>query len=164
MRSPVIAFSIFAAATVGPSLVSGAPAAPAPPLPDTKGLTGHLPVVGGGLGSLPTGPNNHVGRAFQDPTDAPTPPSSSTVEGFQATDGKKHKKTHHHSRANNDKTAGGNAFSGGTSDSSGGTIVNENEDDATTLTNTNASEYTHLITFFCGANFPQRHRWCSWRL
>ena len=150
MRSPVIAFSIFAAATVGPSLVSGAPAAPS--LPNTAGITKLVPVAGGAVGGgLPTGPNNHVGRAFQDPTDSQIPPSTSGVEGFQATsDNKKHKKLHHHSsRATNDKTAGGNAYSGGTSDSSGGTIVNENEDDATTLDNDNASKSASLVIQVC---------------
>ena len=152
MRRPVIAFSIFAAATVGPSLVSGAPVGPAPPLPDTGGLAGHVPGVGGGLpGGLPTGTGHRARRAFQDPTDSQIPPSTSGVEGFQATsDNKKHKKLHHHSsRATNDKTAGGNAYSGGTSDSSGGTIVNENEDDATTLDNDNASKSASLVIQVC---------------
>lgn len=142
MRSPVIAFSIFAAATVGPSVVSGAPA-PKPPgaaaaAPGAGLVTGLLPGSGGNFGSGVPLP-----RAFQDPTDAPTRPSPDGLEGYQAKD-KSHEKSKHHRRALDSQTGGGNAYTGNTSDTSGGTIVNEGDNDET-LTNDTASESRFFI-------------------
>lgn len=138
MRSPVIAFSIFAAATVGPSVVSGAPA-------PNKPAAG-IPATGSPFGALlpvPNVPLSAARRAFQDPTDAPTRPSPDGLEGYQAKD-KSHEKSKHHRRALDSQTGGGNAYTGNTSDTSGGTIVNEGDNDET-LTNDTASESCFFI-------------------
>ena len=135
MRSPVIAFSIFAAATVGPSVVSGAPTAQ----PNAHDMGLPVPSVPS-VHSVPLGPAR---RAFQDPTDAPTRPSPDGLEGYQAKD-KSHEKSKHHRRALDSQTGGGNAYTGNTSDTSGGTIVNEGDNDET-LTNDTASESRFFI-------------------
>lgn len=117
MRSPVIAFSLFAAATV----VSGAPAAPA-----TGGLAPKLPVVGSVTSPLGA-------RAF-DKSDAPIPPSAADVDGVSERHAKQKGK-----RAYDYQTAGGNSYTGSTSNTSGGTVVNEGGD-TDTLTNTGSSK------------------------
>ena len=148
MRSPVIAFSIFAAATVGPTLVSGAPASPASP--DLGNVANHLPVVGSvpgtgaAAGNLPTSnaANTHIGsRSLGDPNDQPTPPSTAGIQGLQSNShgNQKHKG---HKRAYDAGTAGGNAYTGGASNASGGTVVNENEDDTAVLTNDASGKMT----------------------
>lgn len=141
MRSPVIAFSLFAAATV----VSGAPAAP-----PTGGLTPKgLPVVGsltGGLGA----------RAF-DKSDAPIPPSAADVDGVSERHSKQKGK-----RAYDYQTAGGNSYTGSTSNTSGGTVVNEGGD-TDTLTNTGSSkcQVTPFNSLLIGSIFD-RYWWYRW--
>lgn len=121
MRSPVIAFSIFAAAAVSPTLVSGAPATPNV---GGGGLVPHGVPVAGAL------PVPHARRDSEIP--------SLDKSGH----GDKRHKSSHPKRALDGGTAGGSAYSGGTSDSSGGTVVNEAEDDPDdVITNDTASLY-----------------------
>lgn len=123
MRSPVIAFGLFAAAAVSPSLVSAAPAG----TPNVAGLVPHIPGPPNPTSNLPAPP---VRR--QDVRDVVTPPTVNT-------DGKKHKQRS--KRALDSGTAGGNAYSGGSSDASGGNLANHGgggEDD--TVMNEDASK------------------------
>jgi len=143
MRSPVIAFSILAAAAVSPTLVSGAPTSPNPdtsvrnsprqlPAP-VSSFAGAVPVNGvipaNAVGGSPAGgvvsglgiggaPNN-------DKADRPSPqahraaeqqlhnPSSTSVDSY----------TSHRKRAMDMNTAGGNSYTGATGDTSGGSAV-----------------------------------------
>ena len=131
MRSPVIAFGLFAAAAVSPTLVSAAPAGtPSPAALST------VPVVGGAVSggkSLPV----HA------PVHAPIRRNEvDEVVGSPSLDGKEHKKHKKHTkRAFDNGTAGGNAYSGGSSDSSGGNVVNNGGDgDDDVIMNDTASE------------------------
>lgn len=123
MRSPVIAFGIFAA-TVSPSLIAAAPTSPS--LPGAGAVTGSA-------GTLP----------------APNANSVPSVPG--APGGFFHNLIPHPKRANDAGTAGGNARTGNTSTASGGSVVN-NADDTTTLTSDDSSKSllsygSHLLNF-----------------
>ncbi|PSR71329.1 hypothetical protein PHLCEN_2v12843 [Hermanssonia centrifuga] len=131
MRSPVIAFGIFAAAAVSPSLVSAAPTSP------------NVPNVGDGVMGAPLNPlltrvhaptAGSVARRSQDHSGIPVP------ENAQALDSSQKKSKHHHSkRAYDAGTGGGNAYTGGSSDASGGTVVNETDNGDEELTNDTAN-------------------------
>ncbi|KAH9835804.1 uncharacterized protein C8Q71DRAFT_724389 [Rhodofomes roseus] len=151
MRSPVIAFSILAAAAVGPSLVAGAPTSPNPdsahsprqlsnPMNrlDTPGLPVQPPV------SPPAGlPLSKASKDVQ-------PPSilsgigilgggdNSDSKGSDKPDPSTHRQaeqqlhnpsssldayTTHSRRASDMNTAGGNSYTGASSDTSGGSVV-----------------------------------------
>lgn len=122
MRSPVIAFGIFAAAAVSPTLVSGAPASPNL----GSGVAPHLPA---NLEAAPL----HAPPVGRDAGDVVTPP---TINDH---DRKKHKHKGG-KRALDSGTAGGNAYTGGSSDSSGGTVVNAADEDGV-IGNNLASEF-----------------------
>lgn len=125
MRSPVIAFSIFAAATV----VSSAPTSP------NIGGSSVIPHLPGGAAGVPSAPKlPGLGRR-DDVADVVSAPAVSDNSNGE------HRSSHkHHKRANDAGTAGGNAYSGGTSDSSGGSIVNNGENDPDdTITNDTSS-------------------------
>ncbi|KAI0803088.1 hypothetical protein BC629DRAFT_95384 [Irpex lacteus] len=133
MRSPVIAFGIFAAAAVSPTLVSAAPASPR-----INEVSSVPHVAAADVSGL------HPPHSRRDPQ-LPSLPldesGSHAAHNTQHSSSKKHKsKTHHPKRALDGNTAGGNAYSGGTSDATGGTIVNEGEDgDGDTITNDTAN-------------------------
>lgn len=125
MRSPVIAFGIFAAATV----VSSAPTSP-----NIGGgsMVPHLPVPPTGALPVPV-PAAPVRRADDDVVPAPV-----VDEHRDGHRGSTHK---HPKRALDSGTAGGNAYSGGASTSSGGSVVNNGEDGPNdTITNDTASK------------------------
>lgn len=143
MRSPVIAFSIFAAA-VSPSLVGAAPASPN--LAGASAITGsgladHLPA--GLPGNIPGAPGLPTRRAYSDPSDAPVPPSAADIEGFQDRSQRKHG---HDKRALDTQTAGGNSYSGGTSQTSGGSIGNSADADNTLINDTGSSEFSFALS------------------
>ncbi|KAL7285725.1 hypothetical protein ACG7TL_000830 [Trametes sanguinea] len=151
MRSPVIAFSIIAAA-VSPTLVSGAPASPkldnaiahttdavsthqlrdtVPAMPAPvggSGASGALP-LGALLGQAPT--NAQPNRQNQDDPVHRTQAMKKAKE--QAMQGQSSVPkapavpavAHKAKRAGDQGTAGGNAYSGAASSSSGGDVVNE---------------------------------------
>ncbi|OJT04796.1 hypothetical protein TRAPUB_4590 [Trametes pubescens] len=149
MRSPVIAFSLLAAA-VSPSLVSGAPASPKldNALAQTENTASMTHVVR-------TVPGLNLGKlAGQDPT----PPSAAhTDDPVHRTQAMKLAKAQSQQgngpvkaaampaavpkakakRSGDNNTAGGNAYSGAAQDSSGGDI--ENAADRGTLTNADGS-------------------------
>ncbi|OSD05950.1 hypothetical protein PYCCODRAFT_1474837 [Trametes coccinea BRFM310] len=160
MRSPVIAFSIIAAA-VSPTLVSGAPASPkldnaiahttdavsthqlrdtVPAMPAPvggSGASGALP-LGALLGQAPT--NAQPNRQNQDDpvhrTQAMKKAKEQAMQGGQSSVPKAPAVpavAHKAKRAGDAGTAGGNAYSGAASSSSGGAVVNEASDG--TLTN-----------------------------
>ena len=163
MRSPVIAFSLFAAAVVSPALVSGAPVSP---IESTNNVSHpvardaeHLPVT-----AVP------VRRA-----------QSSSSRHRKSDKSHEHKKTHGSSKSNSNNsisnaivkraldgdTAGGNAYSGGTSDSNGGTVVNEADEEDTegdALTNDTASMYSVYRCYQRSLNVNTRFCRCSWRV
>ncbi|KAI0706080.1 hypothetical protein BC835DRAFT_1409712 [Cytidiella melzeri] len=125
MRSPVIAFGIFAAAAVSPSLVSAAPTSP------RINEVSSVPHVATADASAIHQP--HV------PREADLPVLDESHNTHHAAT-KKHKSKSHHKRALDGNTAGGNAFSGGTSDATGGTVVNEGSDEnGDTITNDTAN-------------------------
>ncbi|TCD67525.1 hypothetical protein EIP91_012279 [Steccherinum ochraceum] len=111
MRSPIIAFSIVAAAAVSPTLVSGAPTSPNLP-------TGNLPGNGVGHG-LPSPPVGAPGGL---------PAAAALRRDLETRSGEHLKKTHrhkHYARQNSDgRTAGGNAYSGSSSNVDGGDVFN----------------------------------------
>ncbi|KAI0757269.1 hypothetical protein C8Q80DRAFT_1116468 [Daedaleopsis nitida] len=138
MRSPVIAFSILAAAAVSPTLVSGAPTSPKIDnalvhTTEAAANTHHirtLPDLGNGVAipgiSPPSAPKPPTNDQLQDPvhrtaamkkandqTAQPSMPGAAVKKGKRASDM---------------YTAGGNAYSGAASDSSGGEIENESTD------------------------------------
>lgn len=114
MRSPVIAFGIFAA-SVSPSLIAaaptgpsarGLPAAPAVPGPSAAGSTvGHSVT-----GPLPGGMGSSINSGFSHGT-VPSLPSAPAHPGSK--------------RAVNAATAGGSASTGNTNSSNGGSTLNE---------------------------------------
>lgn len=121
MRSPVIAFGIFAAAAVSPTLVSGAPTSPN----IGSGVApAHLPT---NLESAPL----HAPGVPRDTGDVVTPP---TIDN----DRKKHKHKHDR-RADDFQTAGGDAYSGATGDVSGGDSLNDASNEDNEITNTDSS-------------------------
>ncbi|KAI0095304.1 hypothetical protein BDY19DRAFT_81403 [Irpex rosettiformis] len=128
MRSPVIAFGIFAAAAVSPNLVAAAPASPA-----LNGVSNVQHVTAAEASPLHQG--GHARRQL--PVDLPPVKESHTPQ--HSADKKHESKPQRPKRALDGNTAGGNAFSGGTSDATGGTIVNESDDDQNTITNNAAN-------------------------
>lgn len=158
MRSPVIAFSLLAAA-VSPSLVSGAPASPKldNALSHTENAASmthvirnapDLPLVGGAV----SGATNAMGvktpkAAAVQPTDDPVhrtqamrlakaqPQQGSGPVKAAAVPAAAPKAKAKRSGDNN--TAGGNAYSGAAQDSSGGDVVNDSQDG--TITNADGS-------------------------
>lgn len=115
MRSPVIAFGIFAA-TVSPSLIA---AAPTPQVPSTSSVTSVKHTVTNplpaGLASAANGGNV-------------TPPADPSVVF-----------PHSRKRADDAFTAGGNAHTGNAGNSDGGRILNE-ADNGEDLTSDDSSE------------------------
>lgn len=141
MRSPVIAFGLFAAAAVSPTLVSAAPASPSQMAEIAKVAAANAQTI------RPT----HVSRSLGGVEQTIPHPSDLNVESPSANH--QHaatKKKHEHKsskpkRALDGNTAGGNAYSGGTSDATGGSIVNEsNSGDGDTITNETASMFNIL--------------------
>jgi hypothetical protein len=126
MRSPVIAFGLFAAAAVSPTLVGAAPASPNIP---ANSLTQHpapgLPAVpGDSATSIP-----HVGR---------------DLSGLN--DSHKARKSHKHGRRDEDSdTAGGNAYSGVSGNVSGGNTLNDAGNNEDTLANTDSSKFGTFV-------------------
>lgn len=122
MRSPIIAFSIVAAATVSPTLVSGAPASP----------------------NLPNGlaiPNTASASHMQPHAFARQIPSLPETESKDT----RHPRTKQHvARVDDSQTAGGNAYSGASSDTNGGTIYNEAGSEDDTITNTGSSKVSMI--------------------
>lgn len=153
MRSPVIAFSLLAAA-VSPSLVSGAPASPKldNALAQTENAASmthairDVPGVGPVLTGLASGVTPHKAAAVQ-PTDDPVhrtqamklakaqPQQGSgpvKAAAIPAAAPKAKAK-----RSGDNYTAGGNAYSGAAQDSSGGDVENDSQDG--TITNADGS-------------------------
>lgn len=153
MRSPVIAFSLLAAA-VSPSLVSGAPASPKldNALAQTENAASmthairDVPGVGPVLTGLASGVTPHKAAAVQ-PTDDPVhrtqamklakaqPQQGSGPVKAAAIPAAAPKAKAKRSGDNN--TAGGNAYSGAAQDSSGGDVVNDAQEG--TITNADGS-------------------------
>ena len=119
MRSPIIAFSIVAAATVSPTLVSGAPTSPnlAPGAPNLGGI------------STP-----------EAPPPVPHAKFARQLGAITADAAPNRPRTKHHARVDDSQTAGGNAFTGGSSDVNGGTIYNEAGSVDDTISNTGSSK------------------------
>ena len=107
MRSPVIAFSIFAAAAVSPALVGAAPTSPNISKVGDIASKQHLPAE-----SAPHVPM--VAREFGD----------------------KHRKHKHDRRVEDFRTAGGNAYSGASGTVSGGDVINDADNNDNEITNT----------------------------
>jgi hypothetical protein len=134
MRSPVIAFGIFAAAAVSPTLVSAVPTSP------RINEVSSVPHVATADASAIHQP--HVPRKDLPILDDPSETQHSASH-------KKHKGKSH-KRATDGNTAGGNAYSGGTSDATGGSVINEGEDgedvngNPNTIDNNVASEHHFL--------------------
>ncbi len=118
MRSPVIAFGIFAAAAVSPSLVCAAPTSP------------NVPNVGSALSAAPHPPNA--------PASVPHMPRE--LNNKHSTHKHKHK-----GRAEDFQTAGGQAYSGASGNVSGGDVVNSSDDNDNAITNTDASELNIVL-------------------
>lgn len=114
MRSPVIAFGIFAAAAVSPTLVGAAPASPNLPAGVVPGAPGH---------TVPPTPAGHL---------------PGMVRRELESNDKHHRK--HHRRVEDYRTAGGNAYSGSAGTVSGGDVINDAESNDDAITNTGASE------------------------
>ena len=155
MRSPVIAFGIFAAAAVSPTLVSAAPTSP------RINEVSNVPHVAAADASA-----LHQPHMRREPDLLPIDePGSHPAHSTQHSSNKKHKtKAHHPKRALDGNTAGGNAYSGGTSDSTGGSIVNEGEDgDGDAITNDTASMLYMSLNFSRGTYVNhrrcRRYRW-----
>ena len=127
MRSPVIAFGIFAAATVVTS---------APTSPNIGGgaIVPHLPTDA--VPAAAAGPVHGFARRDTTSGDVGDIVPAPVVEDNE------HRSAHrHHRRALDSGTAGGNAYSGGSSASSGGSVINNGENDpADTITNDTASK------------------------
>ena len=133
MRSPVIAFGIFAAATV----VSSAPTSP-----NIGGgaVVPHLPA--GAAGAIPAAPPVPAFKRDADDV-VPAPVVEDHHDGNR--DGHRGSTHKHPKRALDSGTAGGNAYSGGSNTSSGGSVINNGENDPNdTITNDTASEYSCL--------------------
>jgi hypothetical protein len=131
MRSPVIAFGIFAAAAVSPTLVSAAPTSPS---------------IGTGI-TPPAGvPNpataaNHVGNPLRAaPAPIPTPPHVPRELSDHHDRNRQSHRTKHERRVNDGYTSGGNAYSGVSGDVSGGDTVN-NSNEESEITNNNSSMF-----------------------
>ena len=140
MRSPVIAFSIFAAAAVSPTLVSAAPATP------NVGGGALVPTPGFQRTDAITGVGPHL------PARPQAQPHS------HENTNPRHKQ---HSRALDGGTAGGNAYSGSTSDATGGSIQNEASDDPDDeITNNTASGYLSGAITCIVSHF--QHLRCRW--
>ncbi|KAI9066681.1 hypothetical protein FKP32DRAFT_1601614 [Trametes sanguinea] len=155
MRSPVIAFSLIAAA-VSPTLVSGAPTSPkldnaiahTTDAVSTHQIRDTVPAMPGAAGALPLGAliagqaptSNQPSRKDQDDpvhrTQAMKKAKEQAMQGGQGSVPKAPAVpavAHKAKRAGDAGTAGGNAYSGAASSSSGGAVVNEASDG--TLTN-----------------------------
>lgn len=153
MRSPVIAFSLLAAA-VSPSLVSGAPASPkldnalaqtenaasmthairADPLGSIGGVTNML---GGSAAKPPAAAHTddpvHRTQAMKLAKAQPQQGSGPVKAAAIPAAAPKAKAK----RSGDNNTAGGNAYSGAAQDSSGGDVVNDSQDG--TITNADGS-------------------------
>ncbi|KAI0932572.1 hypothetical protein AcW2_001161 [Taiwanofungus camphoratus] len=134
MRSPVIAFSIIAAAAVSPTLVTGAPTSPNPDSTVrhvARQVPANLPGPVGGVAGAVTGLgiiSNHQPSTNTNNVNSP--------EAHRAYEQKLHNPSsdgtdsRRRKRAMDSWTAGGSAYSGATSDTSGGSVVNDANDDA----------------------------------
>lgn len=117
MRSPVIAFSIFAAAAVSPALVGAAPTSPN--ISQVKDIASKQPSIPPGAPHVPGIPREFGDKGFGD-------------KEF----GEKHHKHKHDRRVEDYRTAGGNAYSGGSGTVSGGDVINDADRNDNTITNT----------------------------
>ncbi|GBE78094.1 hypothetical protein SCP_0109760 [Sparassis crispa] len=130
MRSPVIAFSIFAAAAVSPTLVSGAPTSSNPTtelesavqrvarqLPNQLSALGLDSSTPQAAAVQPETPDAH--RAAEEKLHNPVPASADAADPASVATGSRRK------RASDQFTAGGNSYSGASSGTSGGTITND---------------------------------------
>jgi len=126
MRSPVIAFGLFAAAAVSPSLVSGAPTSPIlgndvetamKQVPRQLSELSSLPMLSStpqaAAVSAPQTPEAH--RAAEAKIHNPAPSNDASMSPDTIPSRK---------RASDEYTAGGNSYSGASSGTTGGTIVN----------------------------------------
>ncbi|KAI0359105.1 hypothetical protein OH77DRAFT_1136662 [Trametes cingulata] len=157
MRSPVIAFSIIAAA-VSPTLVSGAPASPKldNAIAHTENAATHG-IRSAPMSALGTTDTSSLGAIPGLPS-APSPPSGNSAHDLDTSPVERTramKKAQNQAqnpvkaasmppasaqksrRASDQYTAGGNAYSGAASDSSGGDVQNDAEEG--TLTNADGS-------------------------
>ncbi|RPD81719.1 hypothetical protein L226DRAFT_564390 [Lentinus tigrinus ALCF2SS1-7] len=152
MRSPVIAFSILAAAAVSPVLVSGAPTSPklgnamtqtdklatgklahqVRGTPDIEKLVGSLPNPAEPSATPTSTPTNDPVHRTQAMKNAKAQTNQPNIKAAVPPPAAKMSK-----RASDMYTAGGNAYSGAASDSSGGDI--QNASDQGTLTNGDGS-------------------------
>ncbi len=112
MRSPVIAFSIFAAAAVSPTLVGGAPTSP-----------------NVGVSSVP----GSAGSAAETATHA----VPHAVRELSLNNDRRRKLDR---RVEDYRTSGGNSYSGSSGTVSGGDVINQAGSDDDTITNTDSSE------------------------
>ena len=120
MRSPVIAFSIFAAAAVSPALVGAAPTSPNVSVP---GAPHELAAANQ---AVPAAATNEAAHAAHVPRDLDS----------------KHHKHKHERRVEDYRTAGGNAYTGASGTVSGGDVVNQSQSDDDEIMNTASSEST----------------------
>lgn len=132
MRSPVLAFSVLAA-TVGPSLISAAPAG-TPGVDMVNGAASHFVRAVPAAPAIPAAPGLPVSVPTLPVPGAPT----STEPGAHQPNKPKGGPA---KRATDAGTAGGNAYTGGTTDASGGNVSNISNDPDTTVSNTNSSKY-----------------------
>ena len=112
MRSPIIAFSIVAAATVSPALVAGAMVPKLPSAAQVPGNGVHLPAAPVGAANL----KRHRSETRKDHSHRSS----------------KHK---HYVRQNDGQTAGGNAYSGSSNNVNGGDVFNVADDPDGVITN-----------------------------
>ena len=112
MRSPIITFSIVAAAAVSPALVSAAPNL------NTIAMVPQLTS------------NTHSGSSSGSPRDHH---AEQNREPFRNAQGRVR-------RADDGQTAGGNAYTGNSNDVYGGDVVNKSNSDTTAQTNAGGSE------------------------
>ncbi|KAI0336096.1 hypothetical protein GY45DRAFT_578591 [Cubamyces sp. BRFM 1775] len=182
MRSPVIAFSLLAAA-VSPTLVSGAPASPK--LDNAIAHTEAAATQAHQIRAVPAGPPSALGDVpisipgFPSASAPATPsaPSGNPVDRTKAMKAAKQQANQQDApvkapampavaakkgkRAGDNGTAGGNAYSGAASDSSGGDVVNEA--DRGEVTNADGSSQYILPSSFTIAIANTRDtRRCWW--
>ncbi len=126
MRSPVIAFGIFAAAAVSPSLVSAAPTSPQ--------LGG---VAAPGVPADPT-TASPVGNPLRAVPMSALPVRRELEDHHSDKHHKSHRK--HERRVDDYRTAGGNAYSGVSGNVSGGNSINNADSDDDEIMNNDSSE------------------------
>ena len=157
MRSPVIAFGLFAAAAVSPTLVSAAPASQVPAVPVVPALPASPGLPDSSTAGNTLAPATNNAKAL---------PVSSATQVRRELDRhhSKHHKNKHERRIDDYRTAGGNAYSGASGNVSGGNTVNNAQDEDDTIRNTNSSMLGG-VKFCASTDYTclNRHRWYWWR-